>query len=158
LRDERETPEKLVLAGPEWPPYAAKLRRRIRELGLEDEVVLLGPVDHGRLPGLCQNAKLNIFASRLENCPNILLELLASGQPILCSTDPPMPEFGGDAVLYFDATDPRQLRDRIASVIDDAERRERLGAAARERSRLYQVDESMRRTWDLLTSLATEPA
>jgi len=52
----------------------------------------------------------------------------------------------------------RQLRDRIASVIDDAERRERLGAAARERSRLYQVDESMRRTWDLLTSLATEPA
>lgn len=158
LRALRKTPEKLVLAGPEWPPYANRVRARIDELGLRDEVVLLGPVNHAALPGLCQNAKLNVFASRLENCPNILLELLASGRPILCSDDPPMPEFGGDAVVYFDATDAGDLRDRLAELIDDEGRREALGAAAEERSRRYRVDDAMRRTWDLIRSLAREAA
>jgi glycosyltransferase involved in cell wall biosynthesis len=155
LRSRRETPEKLVLAGPEWPPYARKVRRKIVELGLEDEVVVLGPVNHAELPGLCQNAKLNVFASRLENCPNILLELLASGRPILSSDDPPMPEFGGEAAEYFDATDAAELAEKLADLIDDEERQAQMARAAEERAQLYRVDGAIARTWDLLTSLAT---
>jgi glycosyltransferase involved in cell wall biosynthesis len=154
LRQRRDTREKLVLAGPEWPPYAARVRRKIEQLGLEDEVVLLGPVGHDELPSLCQNAKINIFASRLENCPNILLELLASSRPILCSSDPPMPEFGGDAVVYFDPTRSVELTERLAALIDDEPRLRQLGEAAESHSALYQVDDAMRKTWELLYSLA----
>lgn len=154
LRSRRDTGEKLVLAGPEWPPYGQEVRRRIDHLGLSDEVIWLGPVGHDELPGLCRNAKINVFASRLENCPNILLELLASGRPILCSTDPPMPEFGGDAVVYFDATDAEQLANLLGELIDDEARLSELGERAERRSERYRVGEAMRQTWETLVGFA----
>ena len=156
LRRRCPTPEKLVLGGPEFEPYGERVRRRIAELSLEDEVVMIGPVSHAELVPLYRGAIVNVFASRCENCPNILLEALASGRPIVCSTDPPMPEFGGDAVLYFDPPKPEQLTDQLARLLDDPESRRRLGRAAHEHSREYSVDRAMRETWQTLADLALE--
>ncbi len=157
LRKRRETPEKLVLAGAEYGDYGTRVRARIAELGLEDEVVLLGPVPHDELPGLYRNATLHVYASRCENCPNILLEALASGRPILCSSDPPMPEFGGDAVEYFDPEKPEQLTELLLRVLDDDARLAELAAAASERARSHRIADAMDRTWETLLELTEAP-
>ncbi len=151
----RETREKLVLAGPEFPPYARRVRQRIAELGLEDEVVLLGPVRHeDGLADLYRGARINLFASHCENCPNILLEAMASGRPVLCSGDPPMPEFGADAVVYFDPAVPAELTERLFELLDDAPRLNSLADAARSRGREYSIERCMRETWKELLALA----
>jgi glycosyltransferase involved in cell wall biosynthesis len=155
LREIRDTPEKLVLAGPEFAPYGRRVRRRIDELGLADEVILTGPVPHEELPVLYKKAKVNLFASRCENCPNILLEALASGRPVISSSNPPMPEFGGDAVAYFEPTDPERLSGLLCDILDDPIRLRQMGEAARCRAQEFRIEESVRTTWKHLFDLAT---
>lgn len=154
LRRRRATREKLLLIGPEYAPYARKVHEKVRRLGLENEVVLLGNVPYAELPAYYQHAKVNIFASSCENCPNVLLEKLAAGRPVVCSDFPPMPEFGGDAAIYFDPYNPNQLASALASLLDDAAAMERWGRLATERALVYQWPDAAKQTWDALHALA----
>lgn len=99
----------LLLAGTGYPPYQAALQSEIARLGLDEAVVFSGNLPHEQLPALYQHSYLNIFASRIENCPNILMEMMASGRPALVSHAEPMPEFAGDTVFYFDPANPQTL-------------------------------------------------
>lgn len=154
LRARRPTREKLVLIGPEYPPYGHRVRALVRELGLEQDVVLLGNVPYEQLPAYYQHAKVNVFASSCENCPNVLLEKLAAGRPVVCSDFPPMPEFGGDAVVYFDPYNPSQLADTLVGLLDDEVAQDEWGRRAAERALTYQWPTAARRTWDALRALA----
>ncbi|HXX44858.1 MAG TPA: glycosyltransferase family 1 protein [Candidatus Acidoferrales bacterium] len=154
LRARRATKEKLVLVGPEYPEYGRLLRQEIAQLGLQDCVVLTGPVPHSHMPDVYRNALVNIFASQCENCPNILIEALASGRPVLASHCPPMPEFAGDAAVYFDPRSPGDLAGKLAAILDDPSRMQQLSASAEKRSRLYDGKASAHRTWLSIQELA----
>lgn len=154
VRQVRNTKEKLVLVGPEYRPYAIKVRKLIDSLGLQDEVIITGPVPYLELPSYYQNAKVNLFASSCENCPNILLEALAAGRPVLCSNYPPMPEFGGDAVEYFDPYKPDELASLLLKYLDDGELCASMGKKAFEHSFKYDWKESAAKTWNALVELA----
>jgi len=154
MRRQRESPEKLMLAGPENPVYGKLVREEIARLGLADQVFLLGNLPYYELPALYQNAKAIIFASESENCPNILLESLAAARPIVCSNRPPMPEFGGDAVIYFDPASPEDLADKLMAIIDDDSERARLGSRAAERAGRYDWTIAGQATWEALRALA----
>lgn len=58
-----------------------------------------------------------IFASTCENMPNILIEAMASGLPIACSSYNPMPEFLIDGGLYFNPENISSIEDTIKSMI-----------------------------------------
>ncbi len=90
----------LVLVGPKYNDYGEQVVELIEE-SKQDNIIYLGPVDYNKLPALYQNSRALIFASSCECCPNILLEKLASGKPVLCSNIMPMPEFGKSSVVYF---------------------------------------------------------
>lgn len=155
LRQQRTTHEKLILVGPENPHYGRSVRALIRSLGLQNEVLMVGNVPYEDLPAYYLNAKVNLFASSCENCPNILLEAMAAGRPVLCSNRPPMPEFAGDNVAYFDPYNPEQLAGLLIRFLDDATLRERMGAMALEHSRRYQWSDSAHKTWSALAELAS---
>jgi glycosyltransferase involved in cell wall biosynthesis len=154
LKQRRPLVEKLVLVGPERPRYAQKVRNEIARLGLAHDVLLTGPVPHDDLPSLYQNALINVFASECESCPNIMLEALASGRPLLASNRPPMPEFAGDAAIYFDPSNPQDLAEKLGSIIDDPVRLAELSTKARERSQLYDWAKLARTTWTVFDELA----
>jgi glycosyltransferase involved in cell wall biosynthesis len=154
LRQRRTTHEKLILVGPQNPSYGKRVRDLVLSLDLQDEVLIIGNVAYEELPAYYQNAKVNLFASSCENCPNILLEAMGSGRPVLCSRYPPMPEFGGDASAYFDPYNSDHLAELLARFLDDETLRERMGAAALERSRRYQWCDSAHKTWSALAELA----
>lgn len=121
LIKKRQTSELLVFAGFNKTSCADQIRDEVKRLKLQDQVLLLGEINYKDLPVLYRNAKLHIFASDCENCPNILLEKMASARPIVCSNRDPMPEFGGDSVLYFDPDSPQQLSEQLISIIDSTE-------------------------------------
>jgi glycosyltransferase involved in cell wall biosynthesis len=153
LRQQRPTGEKLVLIGPEYPYYSNKVKALICELRLEQEVLLLGKIPYEDLPSYYQHAKINLFASSCENCPNILLEALAAGKPVFCSNYPPMPEFGGDAVEYFDPYVPAELTNLFLKYLDNDQLREELGKKAFQQSLRFDWKTSADRTWQLLAEL-----
>ena len=154
LKQRRRTLEKLILTGPDLSPYAEKVREEIRRLGLENDVLLTGSVAYETLPSVYRNALINIFASECENCPNTMLEALASGRPLLASCRPPMPEFGGDAAVYFDPSSPDELADKLHSIIDNPVRLAELSDKATQRSLLYDWARAGRATWELILRFA----
>ncbi len=153
LRKMRGTPEKLILAGPENPAYSRKVRAEITRLGLGSDVIIAGVIPYRELPAVYHHALINIFASESENCPNILLEALAAGRPVVCSSRPPMPEFGADAVQYFDPTAPDALAEQLLRLIEDPGLQSRLAAKAAAQAKFYDWQETARLTWNALAKL-----
>jgi glycosyltransferase involved in cell wall biosynthesis len=64
-----------------------------------------------------------------------------------------MPEFGGDAVVYFDPRSPDDLADKLASIVDVPGFMEDLCRRARERSLKYDARKAAAETWDAITRL-----
>ena len=153
LRSRPTTREKLLLIGSAYPPYERQVRTEVERWGLGDKVVLGGAIPNEALPDIYQNAKLIVFASESENCPNILLEGMASGRPMLSSSFPPMPEFGGDAVCYFDPRSAPELTERMATLLDDPRRADALGAAAHQRSLGFDWKVTAQKTWSAIADL-----
>ena len=143
----------LILVGAGYPPYQAALRAEISRLNLDGEVLLCGNLPHEELPALYQNAKLNIFASRTENCPNILLEMMASGRPALVSNYGPMPEFAADTVFYFDPANPDQLAERWAEALGNFTIAEDLARRAQARVANSCWNNTAKDTWRAISEL-----
>jgi len=143
----------LLLLGETDFPDARRVARLIGELGLAGQVLMPGAVLYTELPAYYQHAHAVVFASSCENCPNILLEALGAGRPILCSNAAPMPEFGGDAVEYFSPFDAQDIRRALTLVLSDAPRALRLAEAAAARSYHYDWAATARYTWEQILRL-----
>jgi glycosyltransferase involved in cell wall biosynthesis len=156
LKEQRMTKEKLVLVGPAYPSYGEKVHNLIKSLGLANDVLVLGEVPYEELPAYYHHAKINIFASSCENCPNILLEALAAGRPVLSSAFQPMPEFGQEAAAYFDPYKPDRLTDLLIEYLDNEDLREMMGKKALARAEHFQWPQSAHRTWEALLELAEQ--
>lgn len=156
LRAQRPaTREHLIFAGPENDrDYARLVREEITRLGLDERVIMTGAVPYDELPGLYRHASAHVFASESENCPNILLEAMVSGRPVLSSNLPPMPEFGSDAVLYFDPRRPEDLAQRLMELLDNPQNMKELGRRGIEQAARYDWGVAARATRDALASLA----
>lgn len=147
-------PGVLVLAGAHYQPYLKLLQQEIRLLELEDSVLLCGNIPHTDLPTLYQNAHINIFASCTENCPNILLEIMASGRPALISCAGPMPEFSKDAVSYFDPIDPNSLVDCWRRVVLNKEKANTLAESAKKMVMKCKWEVSAAKTWQEILKIS----
>jgi glycosyltransferase involved in cell wall biosynthesis len=148
----------LVLVGEDDMPLAQKTRQLIRELQLEGQVILLGPVPYGELPTVYRHAFATLFASSCENCPNILLEALAAGRPVLSSNVMPMPEFGGEGIEYFSPYDADDIAAKLLAVLTDRERAQSIAREARRRSDRYEWSVTARDTWSQILMLAPHEA
>lgn len=154
MRATRPTGEKLVLAGPVVSAYGLEVERAIERLGVRDEVVLLGNVPADQVSDLASRSVINVFMSKCENCPNILLELLIVGRPLLVADRQPMPELGGPGLAYVDPGDARSIAAGLVSLLDDPRRAAEVARAASERSHRYSWDDTARHTWQALIACA----
>ncbi len=155
LRREGLAPGILVLAGSAYPPYLSILKDLISRLSLNDAVFLAGNLPHEKLPALYQYASFNLFASRTENCPNILMEIMAAGRPALVSNIGPMPEFAGNTVRYFDPEDPESIAEAWRRSILNYKEAEELACHAKARISGSSWERASRSTWDNIVQLCT---
>lgn len=68
---------------------------------------------------LYQNAKAYIFPSLMEGFGLPGLEAMAYGLPVISSNLTCLPEIYGDAAIYFDAYSPKDMADKIDSLLSD---------------------------------------
>ena len=153
LRSEGLAQGNLVLAGASYAPYLAVLHAEIARLKLENAVLLSGNLPHDELPALYQNARLNLFASRTENCPNILMEMMAAGRPALVSIAGPMPEFAGKTVYYFDPADPESLANCWRQALLNKLEADSLARRAKERVLGCTWEAASRKTWQTILEI-----
>ena len=123
---------------------------------LKDQICVVGPIPYAGLPAAYHHATVNLFASSCENCPNILLEALGAGRPVLSSDVMPMPEFGVDAVGYFSPTDPSSICDAMVRVLTDESHSNKLAMASARRSADFDWVNTSRTTWENITGLVKQ--
>lgn len=150
VRKNMKPSAKLLLVGAENPQYGALLRHEIKEQKLEDIVEITGNLPHQELPSLYQHASINLFASCTENCPNILLEMMASGRPALVSDRGPMPEFGGEEVTYFDPDNVTQLVERWIKMQAELPSMEKTGNNLIKQASGYSWERAAKLTWSAI--------
>jgi glycosyltransferase involved in cell wall biosynthesis len=87
-----------------------------------------GEVEHDKLNFMYAQANLGVFASSCENMPNILLETMGSGLPIIAANCGPMPEMLGGGAVFFDPESPNSIAIALQKVIESPELRTQLSS------------------------------
>ena len=129
-------PLKLHLVGPSRTSALTRLNRSVEVWDRDHRwVVYHGRIPYMELSKIYQDADLGVFASSCENMPNILLETMASGLPLACSSYGPMPEVLGKGGRYFDPVDSQSIQATLKELIEDAELRQYLAWASYNRSK-----------------------
>jgi len=144
---------RLLLAGESDGDEANRVIDLIARSGLQHQVRILGPVPYRDLPALYHHASLVLFASSCENCPNILLEALGAGRPVLSSNVMPMPEFGGSGAGYFSPFDSEDIARKMTEVLTNPELTKVMSEAAATRSEKFVWAASAKETWERIIAL-----
>jgi glycosyltransferase involved in cell wall biosynthesis len=119
--------EKLVVVGRKGWLHEG-IFARIRDLGLEGDVVFPGYLADEDLPALYGAATVFAFPSLYEGFDLPPLEAMACGTPVVCSSAASLPEVCGDAALLVAPTDVTALTAALRRALDDSALREDLRA------------------------------
>ena len=150
-------PVALNLIGSADPPALRRLRRTLQRVDPAGRFVrYAGPVPYNELHTWYEAADLCVFASSCENMPNILLEGMAFGLPIACSSRGPMPDILEDAGIYFNPEDPIDIAKAIRRCLDFPDLREQKALAAYNLSRQYSWARCAEETFGFLARIRAE--
>jgi glycosyltransferase involved in cell wall biosynthesis len=132
----------------------AEVRAAARQLSLQDYVEAPGWIDGRGKARLLAQADIFVLPSHAEGLPMSLLEALAAGLPVVCSSVGGMPTAVTDGVEGFVVSpgDIDALTEAIQRLLHDAELRARLGGNAYKRAK---GDFDVRGTVDKLLALYT---
>jgi glycosyltransferase involved in cell wall biosynthesis len=108
----------LVIAGKSGWLYKP-IFQRVTELGLQDLIRFTGFFPDDDLPALYNAATLLAMPSRYEGFGLPILEAMACGTPVICSSTSSLPEVAGEAALLAPPDDVRAWAEAIARVMSD---------------------------------------
>jgi len=97
------------------------LRARVAALGIEGRVRFLGRRVHDEVPRWISASDVLCLPSRREGCPNVVLEALASGRPVVASAVGGVPELlRTDNGILVPPERPDALADALCRALDRA--------------------------------------
>lgn len=148
-----QLPHLLVLAGKEtW--NSSQVREEIRRSGMQERIVLTGFVSEDDLLCLYNAADVFVFPSFYEGFGLPVIEAMACGRPVICSSSGALPEVADRAAILVDPYSTAELARAIRDVLLDAELRERLERQSLVRAGLFSWRETARTTLEVYYAVA----
>ena len=141
------TKENLIIYGD--GPLKDQLQQEIKELGLENRILLAGRIND--VPNTIRKAKLFVMSSDFEGMPNSLMEALTLGIPCI-STDCPC---GGPRTIIKDnengflvpVNDENALAEKMLFVLNNQARANEVGKNAYDQARTMFDAEAINNEW-----------
>jgi glycosyltransferase involved in cell wall biosynthesis len=143
----------LVLAGRDTGADAA-LSRAIDASPRRMRIHKLGYVSDEEKRALLQACAALVYPSLYEGFGLPILEGMAAGAPVITSNVSSMPEVAGTAALCVDPASVADIAHQIVRVLDDAELRERLILAGRQRVSEFTWQRTAEKTYQAYESIA----
>lgn len=137
-------------------PLRPKFEALAKSLGIADRVHFAGwAVEGVDVYRTLQSAKIFAMNSRSEGGPRIALEAMALGIPVVATKVGVMPDVivDGRNGVFTDG-DPRDLAQKLRSLLDDAALRDRMGREARDILTKFERTTLIKRYAEFLQSLA----
>lgn len=124
-------PVELILVGPSYGPALRRMLATAKRVDKDGEFIrYVGEKSKTELVQMYHAADMFVFASSCENLPNIMIEAMAAGLPIVSSDRGPMPEVLGDAGDYFDPESVDSVERAVWQLSQDSARRAELSRRA----------------------------
>jgi len=124
---------RLVIVGedPGRGAYRSRLEDLISRLGLQDRVLLAGRQPHERIPLYLSAADVGVLASYREGCPNVVLESLACGTPVVATRVGAVPDLvtPGENGIIVPPRDASALGDAMREALHASWSREAIRAS-----------------------------
>ena len=133
VQDRPGSPALVLAGGSGWDD---EIDQAITEVPSNLRVLRPGYLKFSDLRGFLGGATVVAYPSHGEGFGLPVLEAMACGAPVLTTQRLSLPEVGGDAVAYTEG-DPDSIAAGLTALLDDPERRRRLGEAAVARSREF---------------------
>ncbi len=157
LASHPQLPHQLVLAGKHtW--FASKILDEVRRSGLEDRIVIPGFVEDEFLPALYNAAEVFVFPSFYEGFGLPVVEAMACGRPIVCSSATALPEVVDGAGLFFDPHNVGDQTRALRDILVDPELSRRMERKSLQRAAFYNWRETARQTLDVYHEVAESRA
>ena len=144
----------LVMVGKkDW--QSEQVLMKIKDLGLENQVIFPGFVPFADLPLFYNAAEVFIFPSVFEGFGLPVLESMASGVATITSFGSSLEEVAGDGALLIDPNDTESITRALAKLLGDADLRRGLASRGLKRSAEFSAGELTEKTLDVYRSLAS---
>jgi len=118
--------------------YFYQRLRKMSSGAPSDRIIFTDFVSDSDLNTLYQNASLYVFPSLGEGFGLPPLEAMAFGLPVVCSKATCLPEILGQAALYFDPENTKEMAEKIKMVFKDRKLQEKLIDQGFKRIQKYQ--------------------
>jgi glycosyltransferase involved in cell wall biosynthesis len=99
----------------------SKIENSIHEQGLLNRVEMTGWISHDRLPDYLNRLRLLVLPSNSEGLPNIILEAMACGTPVLVTPVGAIPDYikDGETGFIMENNSPECIADNINRALKD---------------------------------------
>jgi len=128
----------LVIGGetePAMRPYRQRLQKQAESLGCADRIVWCDKLNQAEMAWCFRHCQAFLMTSRVEACPNVVLEAMSQSCISVSTDSPPMPEIYGTAAYYYAAGSSSQLATQVCQALSlDAGERYLQQLAARKRA------------------------
>jgi glycosyltransferase involved in cell wall biosynthesis len=131
--------------------YAGMIREIIATSPRPARILTPGNVPWDTMVELYRRCMLCVIATEIEACPNIALESMAAGCPIVSSNRPPLPEMFDGCVLDYEARDVAGLSQQLLSMVQDETLRGELRNKALIRAKDFSWSVCVEKTYSALT-------
>jgi glycosyltransferase involved in cell wall biosynthesis len=145
----------LVISGkllPQLAPLVLDIEKLVRKMNLTEHVRILDFVRQNDLPAVYTNALLFVYPSLYEGFGLPVLEAMNQGVPVITSKTSSLPEVGGDAVLYCDSKDTKDIAMTIKNALINKELRAILAVRGKERTRNFSWDSFVEKILNIIVS------
>ena len=125
-------------------------KRLIDRLGLTEEITYKSKLPRKQLILTLNNSDIGIAPSKYEGFGFPLVEMIATGLPVIVSDKASLPELAGDAGLIFNSDDSNDLKDKMKELVENKTLRNKLTENSRlRRDDFFGWDEYAKKLEDL---------
>jgi glycosyltransferase involved in cell wall biosynthesis len=117
--------EKLLIVGGEMHK-TVEISDVWQKMHFKNDVVFTGRISQQELYGIFGSALALAFVPFFEGFGIPILEAMSAGIPVICSTATSMPEVGGNAVLYVEPKNIKQIAEAMKKIASDSNFRNEL--------------------------------
>lgn len=138
-------PHRLVLAGNDGA-YASEVHKAAFESEFASDIFLTGFFPHESFPQLYAGSEGLIFPSVSEGVGLPVLEAMATGVPVACSSSCALPEIAGDAALFFDSDNIEEMSGAMEKLATDENLRDELIKKGLDRAKNFNWEKTLKET------------
>jgi len=124
-----------------------ELSALIRSLEIEARVRFLGMIPEADLPAVYKGAHATMFVSKMEGFGLPVVESMASGTPVLTSSESSLPEVAGGAAICVSPNEVKAIQQGIEMLVNDEKTYLNCVEKGLSRAREFSWEKTAAQTW-----------